>query len=48
VETKLAINGWRSYWKRLPDRLPLALHFMINCTRKISANQNVQTQILAL
>jgi hypothetical protein len=25
-----------------------ALHFVINCTRKIAANQNAQTRILAL
>jgi hypothetical protein len=39
-------HDWTSHL--LSVALPLALHFMITCTREIAANQNAQTQILAL
>jgi hypothetical protein len=46
LKSGLGDNHGPARWK-LSVALPPALHFMINCTRKIAANQNAPTQVLA-
>jgi hypothetical protein len=46
--TKIALDLTSLLIMCLSDRLPPVLQLMINCTRKIAANQNAPTQVSAL